>query len=111
MFTPMQRRGSRTTGSWPIGRFRHGSFTPSERGAAKAPTDHAPSAHDDPRLAGTQAGVAGLDDLVDDPEPLVEWGERRLHRVEGEPLHLAESDPERRVDGGELARQGDVRHQ
>ena len=68
---------------------------------------HRPSAG----CLAAQARVAGLDHLVDQPQPLVERQERRLHRVEGQPLHLAEADPERGVERGELARQGHVAHQ
>src|SRR3954469_25898383 len=69
------------------------------------------SGRDDPRLRGAQERVPGLDDLVDDPQPLVERRERALHRVDREPFHLAEADAERLVERRELARQRDAAHQ
>ena len=41
------------------------------------------------RQPGDERGVARLDHLVDDREPLVEGQERRLHRVDGEPAQVA----------------------
>src|SRR4249919_1763991 len=62
-------------------------------------------------LLGAEAVIARLDDLVDEPEPLVERGEGALERVERQPLHLAEADRERLVERRELARQRDAAHQ
>ena len=45
-----------------------------------------------------EARVPGLDDLVDQPQAFVEREERALHRVQGQPLHLAEADPERGIE-------------
>ena len=47
-------------------------------------------------LGGAQRRVAGLDLLVDDPQPAVEGPERRFHGVERQPLHVVEADAERR---------------
>src|SRR5439155_22838480 len=68
-------------------------------------------ARDHPAGLRAKASVAGLDHLVDEPEPLVERGEGALHGVDRQPLHLAQADRESFVECGELTRQRDVRHQ
>ena len=66
---------------------------------------------EDARRLGAEARVARLHDLVDEAESLVERRERALHRVDRQPLHLAQADPERLVEGRELARQRHAAHQ
>src|SRR4051812_19965038 len=67
--------------------------------------------NDDPGLLGAQTRVTRLDDLVDQPQPLVEGSEGALHRVDRQPLHLAQTDPERLVERRELAGEGNAAHQ
>ena len=62
-------------------------------------------------LCGTQRRVARLDLLVDDPQPAVERPERRLHRVQRQPFHVVEPDPERPMERRELAAERDPAHQ
>src|SRR6476469_2811008 len=62
-------------------------------------------------MVGSKPGIAWLDRLVDDREPLVEWGERALHRVRCQPFHVVESDPERIRDDVELRGQRHAAHQ
>src|SRR4249920_2603367 len=83
-------------------------------GACQAEADdvdtQAPSARTNPsaRLVATreprecgnsalrpQLGVRRLDHAGDEGQPLVERQERRLHRVDGEPLHVADGVAER----------------
>ena len=41
-------------------------------------------------VSAEEDGVSGFDDLVDDPDTFVEMQERRLHRVDGEPLGIGQ---------------------
>src|SRR5262245_49531749 len=68
------RTGSRSRDPGPRRRGRAASGDPPgerpDRGAPSPPS----SPDGDPALGGAEAGVAGLDDLVDQAEPLVEGG-------------------------------------
>src|SRR6266542_2248041 len=63
-----------------------------------------------PRLA-EQPRVAGLDQVVDDREPLVEPDERGLHRVDGEPPQIRPVVAERLDQSGHFAGHRAVAHQ
>ena len=101
------RRSSASSGSAPATtRVTRGAATPAPDAARPTPGALAAGGPCD-RLSygGTtrlscerRSGVARLHDLVDQPQPLVERGERRLHRVDRQPLHLAEAHPERLVE-------------
>ncbi len=56
-------------------------------------------------------GEAGLDRAGDQGQALVERQEGALHRVQGQPLDFVQAEIEGRIQGGQLARQGDVAHQ
>src|SRR5580704_3961612 len=60
---------------------------------------------------GAGGGEAGLEHGVDQPEPLVERGERAFHGVDGEPLDVGPAVAEGLREGVELRGQGDAAHQ
>ena len=77
-------------------------------GAAGAPPEGSEPGRSETKAPSERVAemrVGGLDHPADQREPLVEVAERALHRVEGEPLHVVQVDPERLREQGELARE------
>src|ERR1700722_8086751 len=63
------------------------------------------------QAGGPGGGEPGLDDGVDQPQPLVERGERAPHGVDRPPLDVSPAVPEGLHQGVELRGQGDAAHQ
>ncbi len=81
----------RTRGRWPRPAQRPDEAAPLPRGDRHRP-----------RRLRAEVRVARFDHLVDEIEALVERRKCALHRVDRQPLHLAETEPEGLVQGREL---------